>query len=133
MITAIWQSGKKCYLPVLSSSTEKLLQFAEYTPNTQLAPNRYDILEPQAAKTIAPEQLDLVIMPLVAFDDWGNRLGMGGGYYDKTFAFLREEKNKMPVLIGLAYAMQEVSTLPADEWDVPLRGILTETGFKELK
>ncbi len=71
------------------------------------------------------QELDLVFLPLVAFDRVGHRVGMGGGYYDRTFAFVQQMHHK-PILIGLAYEMQQVDGLPFCTWDIPLDGVLTE-------
>jgi 5-formyltetrahydrofolate cyclo-ligase len=71
--------------------------------------------------------LDLILTPLVAFDDQGNRLGMGGGFYDRTLAYLGRRKHwKKPRLIGTAHAFQQVARLPHESWDVPLHGVVTE-------
>jgi len=74
--------------------------------------------------------LDIALVPLVAFDDYGRRLGMGGGYYDRTFAYLRHREHwRRPKLIGVAFEFQRVAELPAQPWDVPLDGIITEKGL----
>jgi 5-formyltetrahydrofolate cyclo-ligase len=127
----IWQAGKICYLPVLSVETPGLLQFVKYQEDTVLQTNRYHILEPDfsLAHEIPVANLDVVLLPLTAFNREGFRLGSGGGYYDKTFAFLRENNAPQPLLIGVGFALQEVTELPHDEWDVKLAGVLTE---KEL-
>ena len=71
--------------------------------------------------------LDLVLVPLVAFDDRGNRLGMGGGYYDQTFAFLSQRQHyRRPTLLGVAYEFQRLVALPVQAWDIPLDGVATE-------
>lgn len=130
IIEEIWRAEKKCFLPVLSQVREKVLDFARYESNDVLQPNRYQILEPKNTESIATGNLDVVLMPLVGFDLRGNRLGMGGGYYDRTFEFLLGKKYlAKPLLIGLAYALQQVDELPRDNWDVPLDGILTEKEF----
>lgn len=123
IIEAIWAAKKKCYLPVISDTNT--LHFASYEPNDELQPNRYRILEPVHQHLFPTENLDLVIAPLVGFDLQGNRLGMGGGYYDKTFAFLRSDAKKIAIL-GLGYAEQQVDSVPHDEWDVALDGVITE-------
>lgn len=129
MIEAIWQAKRTCYLPVLAAPNEKQLLFIRYQYGDPLQKNQYDILEPAHRKpTIAPSALDLVITPLIAFDHAGHRLGTGGGYYDATFSFLQQQATS-PVLIGLAYAIQQADHLPNDPWDIQLSGVLTETGF----
>ena len=127
IIQAIWQAGKNCYLPIIIS-LKNTLAFSAYHENDLLKLNKYSIREPIVNnKIIAPEKLDLVIVPLVGFDLHGHRIGMGGGYYDRTFAF----KNKTslvikPYLVGLAYELQKSSEIPHDNWDVSLQSIITE-------
>ncbi len=130
LIQAIWRAKKHCYLPVISSQQDSL-HFVGYQENDPLYPNQYRILEPPipAAGPIALETLDVVFVPLMAFDSHGHRLGSGGGFYDRTFAFLLSQSVKKPVLIGLGYQTQQVEQLPHDVWDVPLQGILTEEQF----
>lgn len=127
-----WSSGKNCYLPVLAPQPTNTLSFVRYAPNDRLIENRYHILEPipNAEKTIAITDLDLVLVPLVAFDLQGNRLGMGAGYYDRTFAALqRLSRPSKPYLLGLAYSWQQVDELQTESWDVKLDGIATEEKF----
>lgn len=124
LIQIICHAQKKCYLPTLQ---QDLLHFVAFQPGDNLRKNRYQILEPEtiANKTTA-EELDIVFLPLLGFDKYGNRLGMGGGYYDRTFAFVTESKIKKPKLIGLAYASQEVEAIPQEPWDIALDAVLTE-------
>lgn len=129
IIQAIWQANKKCYLPVLSKQKEHCMEFAPYQSDSDLQPNRYRILEPVTDERIVAEKLDVVILPLVGFDLHGNRLGVGGGYYDRTFAFLLGKTRVKPTLIGLGYEFQCVSELPCESWDVPLDGMITEKVF----
>jgi 5-formyltetrahydrofolate cyclo-ligase len=126
LIQEIWRCGKKCYLPVLSSERKKELEFIAYRPRDPLRLNRYKIFEPEKGARVTAKELQLVIVPLVAFDEYGHRVGMGGGYYDCTFAFKRERKASMPYLLGLGYELQKTSALPAHVWDVLLDGVLTE-------
>jgi 5-formyltetrahydrofolate cyclo-ligase len=133
IIEVIWTQNKACYLPVLSSETENVLEFAAYRQDDAMQANRYGILEPKNTPSILTTELDLVLMPLVAFDLKGTRLGMGGGYYDRTFAFLLNQGESKPYLMGVAYDMQRVALLPHDRWDVPLQGAVTEKGFFEIK
>lgn len=127
LIDAIWKANKHCYLPVLTP--EKILQFARYEQGDVLQKNQYGILEPQpGAPQLAVEALDLVITPLLAFDQAGHRLGTGGGYYDKTFALATERDQ--PHLIGLGYTSQEADRLPVEAWDIALAGVITENGLR---
>lgn len=131
IIEAIWQAKKQCYLPiVVSEENEKILQFERYEYGDALHLNRYSILEPiNTTRRIIPENLDMVIVPLIAFDCYGHRLGTGGGYYDRTFAFLHAQTKQAPQMIGLGYTAQQIATLPFDPWDILLNGVLTENEF----
>ena len=75
-------------------------------------------------------QLDIVLLPLLAFDDRGNRLGMGGGYYDRLFASRLHRKTKQPLRVGLAFDCQQAERLPMQAWDVPLHAVVTESGWR---
>lgn len=123
--------GKRVYLPVLSRRGD--LCFAPLDADTPLRRNRLGIPEPdvQPRMLARPRDLDLVLTPLVAFDRSGTRLGMGGGYYDRSFAYLRHRLHwRRPRLIGYAYGFQEVPALERAEWDVPLSGVVTEQGLR---
>lgn len=125
LLTQAIRRGKACYLPVLAPGNE--LVFYRYRPAQRMLRNRYGIAEPARREKYPARALDLVIMPLVGFDRAGNRLGMGAGFYDRTFAFKRKTKNSnKPVLIGLAHSCQEVVQLPKEGWDIPLKGIATD-------
>lgn len=122
--------GQQYCLPIVIGDGR--LRFAPLVPGADLQPNRYGIPEPEhsASDLLAPEDLDLVLLPLTAFDRRGNRLGMGAGYYDRSFAFLRAApRPARPLLVGIGYAFQEVATLPTRDWDVALDFIATD---KEL-
>lgn len=129
IIQSIWQANKKCYLPVLSEENEGHLNFVSYRADDVLRLNRFRILEPEQSEIFPTTELDLVLLPLVGFDLQGNRLGVGGGYYDRTFEFKHKHPEKKPLLVGLAYQFQQVKELPKDPWDVSLDGILTEKSF----
>ena len=121
--------GKQVYLPVLTGKPPAQLLFAPYRPDTVLIPNRFGIPEPEVphAQLWPPQRLDLVLIPLVAFDGSGTRMGMGGGFYDRTFAFRRNPVHlPKPRLLGLAYELQKFPALLRESWDVPLDGIATE-------
>lgn len=117
---------RDCYLPVLPRRG-RVMRFGRAGPTTRMTRNRYGILEPLDARPLNARQLDLLLMPLVGFDTQGYRLGMGGGYYDATLAFMRHRRLwRKPRLVGLAYECQRVETLPHDPWDMPLDAVLTE-------
>lgn len=120
------RDGRRILLPVLRGER---LWFLPYGSETPLVRNRFGIPEPavSARHRCPARDLDLVLVPLVAFDAAGNRLGMGGGFYDRTFAYLGKRTAwRRPLLIGIAYEFQRVEALPAQPWDIPLQGIATE-------
>jgi 5-formyltetrahydrofolate cyclo-ligase len=120
-------AGREVYLPVLSGPA---LRFARYRPGDPLISNRFGIDEPAVdrLKLLSGRYLDVVLTPLVAFDLQGNRLGMGGGFYDRSFAFLRwRDAWRRPRLIGLAHHFQLVDKLRSQPWDVPLHSVITNT------
>ncbi len=125
----IWRMGKTCYLPVLPRLSRDRLWFAKALPGMKMTRNRYGILEPAvpARELVRAKELDLILMPLVGFDRNGNRLGRGGGFYDRSLQYLhgRLHRNK-PRLLGLAHDFQRVETLDPDPWDIPLAGIVTD-------
>ncbi len=123
----LWQTGVNCYLPVIGEQRE--MSFILYTPDTPLKKNRFGIPEPElaGAKTVLPKDLDVVFVPLTGFDLKGQRLGMGGGFYDRTFAFVTMVSK--PILIGLAHECQKVDSIPTEAWDIPLAGIATDVAF----
>jgi len=122
--------GKRCYLPVLHPLRHNHLWFAHYNNGDRLRQNGYGLAEPaNPEKRIAPWALDLVLMPLVGFDRNGNRLGMGGGFYDRTFGFRNRTprvKPRSPVLMGVAHHCQESEGLSSEAWDVRLDYIATD-------
>ncbi|HEB58263.1 MAG TPA: 5-formyltetrahydrofolate cyclo-ligase [Gammaproteobacteria bacterium] len=131
-----WQQGRQCYLPVVGMPYENRLWFMPWTPDTPLAPNRFGIPEPTLRRHLRWYRnftLDLALVPLVAFDAEGHRLGMGGGYYDRSFAYLRHRRHWCrPHLMGAAFALQEVPSLQTRPWDVPLNSVVTEDGLRRF-
>lgn len=111
-------------LPILAGDT---LRFAPWRPGQPLTANRYGIPEPDIAPeaTLAPEQMALVVAPLVGFDAQGRRLGMGGGWYDRSFAF-RHQRPAPPWLVGVGFSVQQVDDLPVQPWDVAVDAICTD-------
>jgi 5-formyltetrahydrofolate cyclo-ligase len=123
------QLGKKSYYPALHNRPAPLLWFIEHRQEEPLICNRFSIPEPsiRLRQPTKPWALDMVVMPLVAFDANCNRMGMGGGYYDRTFAYLRRRNFwRKPFLIGVAHECQRVEQLKNETWDIPLDAIVTE-------
>lgn len=127
IVEHLWSMQKKVYMPVLNDNS-KTMQFAKYQKNTVLKPNRFGIPEPLTDERLSAQSLDLILLPLVAFDKKGNRLGMGAGFYDATLKLLKSK----PRLIGLGYDFQCVDHITNKESDVMLDGILTEKGYYEI-
>ena len=134
VLQASLKQGKHTFLPIISPAATSLT-FLEYQSESSLTENSYGILEPESSpnNVLAPEHMDIIFIPLVAFDLNGTRLGMGKGYYDKSLAFILENNREMslnsikiPKLIGLGHECQRVEHLERAEWDVPLDKIITD-------
>jgi 5-formyltetrahydrofolate cyclo-ligase len=132
LMQTAWRMRKHCYLPILSPPFQRHLYFAEYNQGDALVLNQFSIPEPHVGPRLrkSGKTMDLVLTPLVAFDRDGNRLGMGGGFYDRTFAYLRHQQHwRRPRMVGVAYDFQQVEQLDSATWDVPLSGIATPSRF----
>lgn len=128
-VSAAWERGRTILLPTLHGPE---LHFLPCGPDTDFLRNRYGIPEPvtDRSQTVRPCEIDVVLVPLVAFDDQGNRIGMGGGYYDRSFRFmLHRNVWQRPKLVGIAYDIQKVPKIKARSWDVPVQCVLTETNI----
>lgn len=127
--------GCLLYLPVITHFRHSRMRFVRYRIDSVMRVNRYGIAEPRArqAEVAAVRQLDLVLLPLVAFDERGWRLGSGAGFYDRSLHHLRAGRRwRRPKLIGVAYECQRVPRLQPDRWDVPLDAIVTERGLQRF-
>ncbi|MDX7992293.1 5-formyltetrahydrofolate cyclo-ligase [Xenorhabdus littoralis] len=124
LIQQLWQQNKQVYLPILHPFRQHHLLFLRYQSDTPLIRNRFNIEEPplDIRQVLPVSELDVMFIPLVAFDCTGQRLGMGGGFYDRTLAKWQQQ-NFYP--IGLAHDFQLVETLPSASWDIPLPEIIT--------
>lgn len=120
LIKHIWSSGKKCYLPVIDG---KDMSFVLYRPGSLLKPNRFGILEPTGVELESVSDLELVLMPLVAFDVRGHRLGMGGGFYDRAFA--DTQYSGRTFLMGVAHRCQQAQSITPQPWDVAMDRVVT--------
>jgi 5-formyltetrahydrofolate cyclo-ligase len=119
----------KTYVPIVQA--EHQMVFAPIDDDVALVRNKFGILEPELAATesIPAGCLDVVLVPLVGFDEHCQRMGMGGGFYDRAFAVNKDSPDctKKPLLIGVAYNIQQTASVLPDWWDVPLDIIVTET------
>ncbi|MFQ3195343.1 MAG: 5-formyltetrahydrofolate cyclo-ligase [Colwellia sp.] len=128
-----WENNIAVYLPVIHPFSKGNLLFLHYTETSALIKNKYGILEPKldVRNIITVANLDIIFTPLVAFDRYGNRLGMGGGFYDRTlatwYAQYKQNQQTKPLPIGLAHDCQKVEKIPCEIWDIPLLKIITPT------
>jgi len=126
------RQGKILYLPRLTRVERNGMQFLRFRPGTRMEKNRFGIPEPvYSMSDLIPRRfISLVLMPLVAFDENGNRLGMGGGFYARTLGGL--DARLRPKLFGVAYDFQNMPSLPTEQWDVPLDGVITPSTVFEF-
>lgn len=114
-----WRANKRIFVPITRNNGEMF--FREIRPDTTLLRNRMSIWEPDSGEIISPRDLQLVIAPTVAFDVSNHRIGMGGGYYDRCFSFLKHRKRWFkPKLLGIAFECQRVEKISPNTWDVRL-------------
>ena len=133
LIEFLWSNNQNAFLPVMHHNS---LLFGNFAPNSDLNENTYGIPEPELTKEnqVSALELDMVFVPLVAFDQDGYRLGMGGGYYDRTFEKkLKDQKPTTPLLVGLAYEFQKQNNLVHEPWDVPLDKVVTEANTYKFR
>jgi 5-formyltetrahydrofolate cyclo-ligase len=127
LIEAALRQGKRVFAPVLLKSG---MRFAPFGDGPLRRRNFFGIDEPAPERLVDARALDLVLTPLVSFDSRGVRLGMGRGYYDRAFRFLRHRNHwSRPKLLGVAFSFQQVPVLERQPWDIPLWGTVTETRF----
>ncbi|SES89687.1 5-formyltetrahydrofolate cyclo-ligase [Thorsellia anophelis] len=123
-IQHLQKNNVSVYLPIIHPFSKKTLLFQKFDKNTTLIKNKFGILEPKLdLRAITPlDQINYFVMPLTGFDLKGNRLGMGGGFYDRTLCHLNDSAK----LIGFAYSLQQLDTIPTEPWDISLGYIVTE-------
>ena len=121
-------SGYLFALPVISSVQHGVMNFHAWVADTDLVNNRYDIPEPQDTARVPLSTVDIMLMPLVAYDQSGTRLGMGAGYYDRCLEPLRASAR--PLRVGIAYSLQEMDAIDCNRWDIPLHGVVNEHGWR---
>lgn len=121
-LTQLCRRGVGVALPVLAKTPEEGLHFQRWTPATPLTVNRHGISEPRDSEAIPLARIDALLLPLVAFDRDGNRLGMGAGWYDRSLG----RSDCRAARIGVAWSEQEIPQVPVDHWDQPLDAVVTE-------
>jgi len=127
-LTELERTGATLALPVVrETSGRQAMVFRRWSSGDPLRPNRYGILEPVDTPEVPLPRIGLVLIPMVGWDRLGNRLGMGASFYDRALQPFADSDR--PWRVGVAYAVQEIERVPVDPWDVPLHGILTETGW----
>ena len=122
------EDGKQVFVPIVVGKA-KPLKFAPWQPDCEMRENRFGIFEPAVEKSdwIEASELDFVVTPLVAFDERCNRIGVGGGYYDRSFAYLKQTSSKATHLVGFAFELQRIETIQPKSWDVSLEAVVTES------
>ncbi len=142
------QEGRQVYVPVIIEKGQPL-KFAPWTRGAKMRPNRVGILEPavDTEQLVDGAQLDLVLVPLVGFDAQANRIGVGGGFYDRTFAFRHSTERgeeasagqraggrgvDRPALVGIAFETQRLESIQVESWDVRLDWVVSEAGVYPL-
>jgi 5-formyltetrahydrofolate cyclo-ligase len=125
LIDRAWRMKKRIFVPIIKKNLT--MEFCELSAESKLVFNQYGIPEPQDGEIVAPRALDLVITPVVAFDADGNRIGMGGGYFDRAFSFLANRQYLFhPKLIGLAFSCQRVEKIAPNPWDIRVFRVIDE-------
>jgi 5-formyltetrahydrofolate cyclo-ligase len=120
-----WRAGKQIFVPVIQARQK--MRFVQIKRNTRLERNQFGIWEPVSGSEISPKDLDVVVTPLVAFDKKLDRIGMGGGYFDRNFAFLKGKHLWLrPKLAGFAFECQKVEKITPKPWDIRLYSVFTE-------
>ena len=120
-----WCANKRIFVPVLRKGGK--MSFREMQADTHLRRNVYGVWEPVSGDTISPHKLDIAIAPTVAYDDHNNRIGMGGGYFDRCFSYLRHRQHWLrPKLIGVAFQCQKVEKISPNTWDIRLYRVFTD-------
>lgn len=131
---ALWMKSA-CYLPIVPHYRLRRLWFARLGDGPHWTVNRFEIPEyGKYRRKVRAKALDLLFLPLLGFDARGFRMGMGGGYYDSSLAFLKNRRVwKRPLLVGIAFEAQRCDPLPNDPWDVPLDMVITEANVYRFR
>jgi len=126
-LTRLHDAGAMVTVPRVSGVR---LDFLPWSPTSETVAGSFGIDEPINGEPLPFTQHDVVLVPLVAFDETGQRLGQGGGFYDRAIAAAGASR---PLLIGVAHAFQQVRSVPIEEWDMPLDAVVTEDCVHEFR
>lgn len=127
LIQRAWQLKKRIFAPIVQENSS--LTFRHFADEDELSTNKMGLREPIDGELIQADELDLVLVPLVAFDSNQNRIGMGGGFYDRTFSFLEQTSSmSKPKLVGVAFECQRIERITPNPWDIRLFSVVTESG-----
>jgi 5-formyltetrahydrofolate cyclo-ligase len=134
LIQPLRKAGHQLFLPILQTGTREM-RFARWHANTNLRPNRFGIPEPTSltSQQLSALQLDIILMPLVGFDEKGHRLGMGGGFYDFSLRHKKQNHFAKPLLIGWAHECQQAEPLQSNPWDIPMQSLVTEKRIRRFR
>lgn len=124
IINSVHKKNKNLYVPKIKQG--HAMDFVKMTLNSKMVKNKYGIHEPFSEDIIDANKLDIAVVPIVAFDEKKNRIGMGGGFYDRKFKYIKNTQKKYPLLIGVAFECQKVEKIKPECWDVKLSAIVTE-------
>ena len=121
-----WRAGKSIFAPVVADKRQ--LRFVRVERATRLEKSRLGLWEPVSGAEISKKDLDTILTPLVVFDPHWHRIGMGGGYYDRAFSFLKHKRRWLrPKLVGLAFDCQKVEKILPNPWDIRLYRVFNES------
>jgi 5-formyltetrahydrofolate cyclo-ligase len=121
-----WRAKKQIFVPKIENN--ETMRFVKIQRNTRMEQNFFGLWEPDSGLTLPPKNFDVVVTPVVAFDENCNRIGMGGGYFDRCFAFLNHNRRyRHTKLAGLAFDCQKVEKITPNPWDIRLYRVFTET------
>lgn len=126
-LEALHERDIHVHLPLIPHTAGAGLEMHPWQPGHEMASGALGVFQPGPGAAVPVDALDIVLLPLVAWDRRGHRLGMGAGYYDRFLAPVASLAR--PLRAGVAYSVQRSEELPADSWDVPLHGLLSETGW----
>lgn len=127
-LETLHERGIRVHLPLIPNATGAGLEMHPWQPGQEMTSAALGVFQPGPGAALPVDALNIVLLPLVAWDRYGNRLGMGAGYYDRFLSPV--SKLDRPLRAGVAYSVQRAEELPADPWDVPLHGLLCEEGWQ---